>query len=196
MPILVLTCSLDTYHRLSCSWGVTPFYCEDCTTRENAFKKLSDFAIEKGFVGYGDLVVVAAGIPFGVAGTTNTMMVESIGDVLVRASKGVGKSVYGTVSMVLSPEEGDPYAARNRILVIPNCDERYLPYLQQAMGVIVANFEDDQASVDYAMEKAKEIGFSLIVGANEACSILHEGKLATMDPTAALVYKGVNKHAS
>lgn len=77
IPILALTPSLNVYHQLACEWGVIPILGEASTFAE-AFAHLREFALKDGYVGLGDLVVVTAGVPFGVAGTTNTMIVETI----------------------------------------------------------------------------------------------------------------------
>ncbi len=86
MPIFALTTKPKVFHQLSLCWGVIPLLDPEATTIEDAYKKISDFAVEKKLVQYGDLVVITAGTPFGRAGTTNMMIVESIGDVIVVGS--------------------------------------------------------------------------------------------------------------
>lgn len=86
MPILAITTNKKVYNQLSLCWGVIPHYDPEASTIEVAYKKISDYAIEKKYVQYGDLVVITAGTPFGRAGTTNMMIVERIGDVIVNRS--------------------------------------------------------------------------------------------------------------
>lgn len=78
IPIIALTPSKKCFHQLALDWGTVPLYTPTSKNIQDAFKTICRLALEKGFVAYGDLVVVTAGFPFGVSGTTNMMMVETI----------------------------------------------------------------------------------------------------------------------
>lgn len=191
MPVIAMTPFEKNYHQLAFNWGIIPFFNKDSKTFEEALSKLTQFALEKGYVGYGDLVVVTAGTPFGVSGTTNMMMVESIGDVLVRASTSYGKKVFGKVSLILSPELKKSYEVKDRLIVITRCDDSYLPLLKQASGIILQNHMDDVDSQNYVLLVAKTLDIPAIVRADGAFDILKEGQLVTLDPQKGLVYKGI-----
>jgi pyruvate kinase len=191
MPIIAMTPSKKCYHQLSFSWGVVPFLSDVSKSFTEAFDAISVFALEKHYVSYGDLVVVTAGSPFGISGTTNTMIVESIGDVLVRAGLGWGHRIYGNVALVLSPDSRPAYTVKDHLLVIAKCDDTYFPLIQEASGVILQNHVDDDASEQYLLDIAREFDKPVIVRADAACRILKEGQLITLYPDKALVYKGV-----
>jgi pyruvate kinase len=191
MPIIAMTPDEKSYHQMALSWGVIPFLQDDCKTIVEAFSKVSEFALEKGYASYGDLVVVTAGSPFGISGTTNTMIVESIGDVLVRGQSGHGGLVYGNVTFALSAESKPSYAIRGLILVITKCDEAYLPLIRESLGVILENLVEDVTSEQYLIEAAKTMDKPVMVRADGACRILKEGQLVTLDPQKLRVYKGV-----
>jgi pyruvate kinase len=82
MPIIALTSNQKSYHQLAIEWGVIPFIGKNTTNTADAFKELSRHCLHKKYVSVGDLVVIAAGSPFGVSGSTNQMLVDTIGDVL------------------------------------------------------------------------------------------------------------------
>lgn len=191
MPIIAMTSNERCYQQMIFNWGVIPLLSPKCKTLEEAFAKISMFALEQGIVSNGDLVIVTAGSPFGVSGTTNTMLVENIGNVLVRGESGFGDRLHGNVSLVLSPEAKQPYAVRGNLLVLAKCDETYLPFIRESTGIILQNHIDDSQSEAYALKIAKEFGKSVIVRADAATRILKEGQLVTLDPEKALVYKGV-----
>ncbi|MCE5317057.1 MAG: pyruvate kinase [Parachlamydia sp.] len=191
MLIVAMTPNQKCYHQLASNWGITPVYNTESTTITEAFAILSAYALERKLVSYGDLVIISAGTPFGVSGTTNMMLVESIGDVLVRAKSGAGARVYGNVAFVLSPEGVKPYAVRGQLLVIAKCDERYQPLIQQASGVILQNHIDDAQSENHLIELAQIFHKPYVVRADAATQVLKEGQLVTLDPEKALVYKGV-----
>jgi len=82
MPIVALTCNQKSYHQLAIEWGIIPFIGKNTTNTADAFRELSRHCLSKKYVNVGDLVVIAAGSPFGVSGSTNQMLVDTIGDVL------------------------------------------------------------------------------------------------------------------
>lgn len=190
-PIIAMTHNRKSYHQMGSNWGVVPFYCDPCSTSKEAFERVSTFALSRGYVDYGDLVVVTAGSTFGITGTTNMMIVESIGDVLVRGQQGMGPRIYGNVRKVAAANAIQPYQARNAIIVISECDDRYKSFIHEAAGVILENIPDDLNSEKFLHGLAKEANKPMIVRADGAMRILKEGSLVTLDPLKALVYKGV-----
>lgn len=190
MPIIAMTPNLKVYHQLALSWGVIPILCKEAHTIEEAKKRISEYALEKGLVQYGDLVVITAGTPFGRPGTTNMMIVDSIGDVLVRGSEGLGSRTHGKILLHPSPESRD-YTVRGRIIVINICDENYLPLLKNAAGVILQNYVDDVESERYLKKIAKILNLPIILRAEGASDVLRNEQLVTLDPAQAIIYKGV-----
>lgn len=191
MPIIAMTSSEKSFHQLGFNWGVIPFHCPNCQSLREGFEKISTYALEHQLVSYGDLVVVTAGTPFGVSGTTNMMLVESIGDVLVRGHVGYGERVHGNITIVLAPETKEPYAVKDQIVVIAKCDDSYAPLLKEVSGIVLQNHINDIASEKYAKKIAMDYGKPLLLRADAAIRILKEGQLVTLDPEKALVYKGV-----
>lgn len=191
MPIIAMTSEEKTYHQLAFNWGIIPFRSEECLTLHDAFEKISNFSLANQIVSYGDLVVVTAGSPFGISGTTNMMIVESIGDVLIRGHNGYGPRVYGNVILVMTPESKQPYAVKDQIIVITRCDESYLPLIREASGIILQNHINDVTSEKYAKKMALTLGKPVLLRADAACRILKDGQLVTLDPSKTIVYKGV-----
>lgn len=190
MPIIALTPNTKTYHQMALYWGVTPVDPMPCNNVQQAFAKVSQFAMDRDCVRYGDLVVITAGSPFGISGTTNMMMVESIGDVLVRGKPGVGNRIHGKVSILISKEEKAAENVRDTIVVMSKCTEDYLPLLKLVIGIVLQNHPDDPASEKSALQIAKSLGIPIITRAEGALNLLKEGQLVTIDPQKGLVYKG------
>lgn len=82
IPILAMTECERTFHQLALEWGVTPILETPCRSISEAFSKLSAFAMNTEIVQSQELVIITGGSPFGVAGTTNTMIVERVGDTI------------------------------------------------------------------------------------------------------------------
>jgi pyruvate kinase len=192
MPIVALTPNEKCYHQMALNWGVIP--CKEKSPVKNiqdAFKQLSEFALEKKHVNYGDLVLVTAGSPFGFSGTTNMMIVESIGEVLVRGSEGKGNRVHGNICLVMSSESKEPYEVKNRLLVLTTCDESYYPLIRESLGVILENFPEDTESAKLLVKFLEPLNKPYLLKAAGAARILKEGGMVTLDPQKKIVCKGV-----
>ena len=190
MPILALTPYLKIYHQLASNWGVIPIYSPDCANAKDAFKEIMNYALAQKIISFGDVVVVTAGTPFGKKGSTNMMLVENIGDILVRGHKGFGHRVQGKIAFLLSAEEQESEELQGRLVVLTYCDSSFLPVLKQAAGIILQNHIGDSASEQYAMILAKTFEISVMSRADGATSVLREGEEVTLDPQRGLVYRG------
>ena len=78
VPILVLTDQERTYRQLALVWGVIPQLVPHCDTYWDMVKLALAAVRDRGLAREGDRVVVTAGVPFDVPGTTNLMKVETV----------------------------------------------------------------------------------------------------------------------
>lgn len=78
VPILALTPRADTRLKLALAWGVYPFQVEEPPTIKGLFTLAAKLAKELGVAKAGDLIIITAGIPLGVPGTTNLLKVERV----------------------------------------------------------------------------------------------------------------------
>ena len=78
VPILVLTDQERTYRQLALVWGVIPCLVPHCDTYWDMVKLGLEAVRSRGLAREGDRVVVTAGVPFDVPGTTNLMKVETV----------------------------------------------------------------------------------------------------------------------
>ena len=78
VPIVSLTDSERTYRQLALVWGVIPELVRTLNSYEEMVSHGLVSAQQRGVARPGDRVVVTAGVPFGVAGTTNQLKVELV----------------------------------------------------------------------------------------------------------------------
>jgi pyruvate kinase len=78
LPILAITPNEDTSRRLCLLWGAHSVLAEDVKSYEEMVERATVIAVEQEFATGGDLLVVVAGIPFAVAGTTNNLRVVTV----------------------------------------------------------------------------------------------------------------------
>jgi pyruvate kinase len=83
--ILVMTPKLATARRLGLTWGAHAVHTKDITNFEEMVAKSKRMAIRHHIAEAGDRLVVMAGVPFGVPGSTNVLhVVRVVGDELER----------------------------------------------------------------------------------------------------------------
>jgi pyruvate kinase len=78
VPIVVLTDQPRTYRQLALIWGVIPQLVPHCSTYDEMMRIALDVVRQRGLARTGDRVIVTAGVPFDVPGTTNLMKVETV----------------------------------------------------------------------------------------------------------------------
>jgi len=78
VPILVLTDVPRTFRQLALVWGVIPQLVPHCSSYDEMVRIALEAVQERELARPGDRVVVTAGVPFDVPGTTNLLKVETV----------------------------------------------------------------------------------------------------------------------
>ena len=76
--IVVLTDQPRTYRQLALVWGVIPFLVPSMDSYEGMLPIARMLLLKHGLVTTGEKIVVTAGVPFNVPGTTNLLKVETV----------------------------------------------------------------------------------------------------------------------
>ncbi len=82
IPILALTPVVGTFNRLALTWGVEPGIVAPVAHTDEMVKQVDQWLIEHGEAKIGDPVVIVAGAPPGIPGSTNALRVHIIGDAI------------------------------------------------------------------------------------------------------------------
>ena len=77
-PIIALTTDETTCHQLNLSWGIEPGLMDEKDNTDELIEHAIKVSLEKGYLKKGDLVVITAGVPLGISGTTNLLKVERV----------------------------------------------------------------------------------------------------------------------
>jgi pyruvate kinase len=80
IPILAMTPEVGTYNRLALTWGVEPVITEMVKHTDEMVKQVDTVLIESGRAQKGENVMIVAGSPPGIPGSTNAMRVHIVGD--------------------------------------------------------------------------------------------------------------------
>ena len=77
-PILSLTPHMSTARRLALVWGLHSVLTEDVDHVEEMVDQACRTAVVEGFANAGDSLVIMAGMPFGISGTTNLLRIARV----------------------------------------------------------------------------------------------------------------------
>ncbi|MFZ5975247.1 MAG: pyruvate kinase [Bacillota bacterium] len=83
-PIIAATTSKKVMRQLWLSWGILPCLSKEACSAENLLEIGVETALNSHFINTGDLVVITAGVPIGVSGTTNMLKVHIAGNPVLK----------------------------------------------------------------------------------------------------------------
>ncbi|MBF4589694.1 pyruvate kinase [Curtobacterium sp. MMLR14_010] len=86
LPIIAFTPNEATRRRMALTWGVRSFLVERKTHTDELFSQVDDVLLENGLAAPGDRVIVTAGSPPGLEGSTNDLRVHRVGDAHAEAA--------------------------------------------------------------------------------------------------------------
>lgn len=188
-PIVAVTSHPSVYRRLNLVWGVYPQLGEVANTTDDMLEIAVQESINSEIVKHGDLVVITAGVPVGESGTTNLMKIHVVGDILVKA-QGIGrKSSYGKVAVARNAEEALSKVTEGTILVTIGSDAEMMPAIEKCSALIT----EEGGLTSHAAVVGLSLGIPVIVGAENATTILKDGQEVTVDASRGVIYNG---HAS
>jgi pyruvate kinase len=78
-PIVAITPNIAAGRKLSVVWGVHCVVAEDARDQDDMVDRAGRIAFRDGFVRAGQRVIIVAGVPLGIPGTTNMVRIASVG---------------------------------------------------------------------------------------------------------------------
>ncbi len=182
-PIISGTCAPQVYRQMALSWGVIPIMVEEKTNTDELFQHAVDRAEEEGLVQNGDLVVITAGVPLGVSGTTNLLKVHIVGNILASGTGVTSGSVCANLCVCKTEDEALKNFEPGDILVIPQTGNKLLQIMKDAAGIITEldGMDTHAAIVGMTLE------IPVIVGAANATSLLKNGVTVVLDASRGIV---------
>lgn len=181
-PIVGACLTEKVYRQLGLSWGVKPLLLEQ---KDNA-NELFDYAVDKaenaGLIEKGDVVVVTAGVPLGVSGTTNLIKVQVAGHILVKGRGITDKKVSANLCVchdetdLANFKEGD-------IIVATDTNNHMMEQMRAASGLIVeAGSESCHAAI-----AGLSLEIPVLIGAENALGILKSSAYIELDCSRGIV---------
>lgn len=188
-PIVAASPSDVVCRQLLLVWGVTPIHTERIEGTDAIITTGVQAALEAGVISLGDLVVITAGVPVGISGTTNLLKVHVVGNVVTQG-QGIGRSVVtGTARLCKTAQEAMSKIKEGDILVAYGTDRHYIPAMEKAGAIITM----EGGLTSHGAVVALNLGKPIIVGIPDVMEILQDGDVFTIDGGSGLIYEGVTK---
>ncbi|ONI41100.1 pyruvate kinase [Candidatus Epulonipiscium fishelsonii] len=191
-PIIACTIEPKTQRQLNLVWGCLPHLISfDKDDTDDVFAKAVAKAEAIGVAKQGDAVVITAGVPIGVPGTTNILKIQCIGDVLARGFGSGGKIISAKASVIKIEDEAEKFFKRGDILVTRKTDNNYLKYMKKASAIVVEDATPEENN--HAVIVGKTLDIPVIFDAPNASEAIKSGTTVTVNSIKGLVYNGVIK---
>ena len=181
--VVALLMEPQVQRQMALYWGVVPLTMPQASSTDELVEFAVQAAENAGVIHQGDLVVVTAGVPVGVSGTTNMIRVRQVGGSLLNAV-GIGsKKAAGPLCVCRTLEEVAEKFRPGCVLVVPYTTNELLPYVRQAAAVISEEASGDghTATVGLALD------IPVIVGASGASRHLQDGMMVSVDCARGMV---------
>ena len=159
-PIIGACLTEKVYRQLGLSWGVAPLLLEH----------------------KGDVVVLTAGVPLGVSGTTNLIKVQVAGHILVKGKGIAGKKIAANLCVCHSEEDLANFKEGD-IIVAADTNNRMMEQMRQASGLIV---EADSDSCHAAIA-GLSLDIPVLIGAKNALEVLKSSAYVELDSENGVV---------
>jgi len=178
------------WRQMSLLWGITPAITSMVHSDEALFDVAAKAAEDAELVKNGDIMVIVAGVPVGVSGSTNLVKVHVVGDVLVKG-RGFGSCTVSGKTVIFRPtEEGqDKNFHEGNILIAATTNNNMMEYIRKAGAVIVGT--DARADQNHAEIACKALKKPLIITDVNIVDMLHDNTTITVDCEAGFVYNGI-----
>ena len=187
-PIIAPTPSEHAYHQLGLSRGVIPAHMQMQENSDQMIDAAVEVAHSAGLVKTGDVVIVVAGVPAGVSGTTNLIKAHIVGNVLLRGI-GVGEGkVSGHVCNVTTLADLESDFKEGDIIVTKMTAREMLPYMRKAAAVIVESTDENC----HACVTCQALGIPLFMDRTGlSVHMLKSGMVITVDADAGFILNGI-----
>lgn len=176
-PIVGCTIDPKVTRQLNLSWNVFPIQIQEETDIDMLFDHAVDAAQHAGIVNSGDIVVITAGMPLGITGTTNMMKVHVVGHILTSGTGITDKTVSARLCVCSELSQLKKKFIDGDIIVVPETDNSIVEYLRRASGIIT----EKGGTNTHAAIAGLAMDIPVITGAQHATQILKSGAVVKME---------------
>lgn len=182
-PIIGCTPSEQTWRHMNLSWGVLPLLIGEETDTDTLFHNALQKAEKYGYIKTGEIVVITAGVPLGISGTTNLLKVAVVGDILIKGVSMNKRKTCASLCIGKTTEEIKSTFKDGDIIVCPETDNEIMEELKRASGIIT----ESGGCNSHAAIVGLSLDVPVLLDAKNATDILKQGSVVNLDAEAGVV---------
>ena len=175
--IVGCTTEKHVWRQLALSWGTVPLMIAEESNTDDLFEHAVDAAVQNGLVHDGELVVLTAGVPLGISGTTNLMKVHVVGHLLSRGQGLHGGKVVAPLCVIRNLEKDAKDFNTGDVIVCHQTTREMFSMLRKSSAIVL---EDDNPEGHGAIA-GMSLDIPVIIVAKNATNILKSGAVVTVD---------------
>ena len=186
VPIIAVTTSPKVQRQCALDFGVFALIAPYSPSTDEVISVAVKRALEENFIKNGDLVVITAGLPVGVSGTTNMIQVQSVAQTLAKGV-GIGKGkVSGKVIFAedRSALKGD--FQDGDILALSHGFADLMPYLKRAGGLL----SEESGLTSSSAILGLDLQIPTIVSLKDLNKKIKNGQVVTLDSATGQIFDG------
>ncbi len=188
-PIIAATESDRVMRKMSIYWGVYPMKISKMSSTDEIIEKSVDRALELGYIENGDLIVITAGVPVGISGSTNLLKVHIVSELLYR-KVGVGKeTIIARARVAKNAADLKEKFEPGDIIVMNSTDKDVIDFMASASAIIV----EEGGLTSHAFIAGLNLCKEVVVGAEGCTKKIKDGELLTVNGKLGVVYRGQAK---
>lgn len=188
-PIIAATESEHVMRMMSLYWGVYPMKLDRMQSTDEIIECSVANALQCGYINNGDLIVITAGVPVGVSGSTNLLKVHIVSELLYKKI-GVGKeTVIARAVIAKNVDELRQKFEDGDIIVMHSTDKDVIEYMERASAIIA----EEGGLTSHAFIAGMNLGKEVIVGAENCTELIKDGEILTINGKRGVVYRGEAK---
>lgn len=185
-PIIAAATDEKVRRQLAIEWGVYPIRATLASSIDDLFYESINILKNIKFVKEGELVILTAGMPLGKAGSTNIMMVKTVGKLLCKGM-GIGKhKISARACVAKNAKELEENFNDGDIIVTIGVYKDMLPYIQKSSGIVTVEggltSQGAIVGINYHL--------ATVVGVGEAINSIKTGDIISIDATTGEIYEG------
>ena len=188
---LILAATPDTKVRrqLNLEWGVKSILLDNYEDIDLMISEAIEEAKKENYLSSGDKVIVTAGVPVGLSGSTNLIKIENIEEIIARGT-GLGNGKITAKAIVVN-ELNDlvNFFKNGNIIVSKFTNKEMMPYIKRTGGLVTekAGYTSHGAVVGVSL------AIPTIVGAKNITEKIKTGDIISINSTDGTISQG-NSH--
>jgi pyruvate kinase len=192
-PVLAVTADETVCRQLNLIWGTMPMLSANPFEGDNeVFDVAEEMAIKSGLVKTGETIIAIAGVPIGIAGTTNTLKVRTVGSVLAQG-KGNKRGVVQGFARVFNDTTANeqPYFEQGDIIICVQTGDNMMEYIKKAGAIVIGSWEN--LDLSHAETVAKALDIPMLTVGVRVVDFVNPGSPITVNTEEGLLLNGFQK---